>query len=831
MGLSKTAVADKRVETTEIIGSQGEEVVMGLSQNQNAMMNIINLLTDMYSNPIEATVREVVSNAVDATVAAGSKKPVEVTTPTMLNPYFIVKDYGTGMSLHTVKTIYSQYGASTKEDDFTQIGAKGLGAKAPLAYCTEYMVETTKDGVTTTFSVGRKSHGNFTKIFSSKKTEKSDGTKISIPARMEDTEAFYNASKKYEEYAVDVPLKVDGELLDASDNFVYLFDMVLEEESGVTGRVWIEKENLHQLLWSDYLFGKHHYQNSTFNVMHSLSGWPYENPYSTYHYNSIKILVELKPGVVDYASSRDAITANDRAETLYKRVEKEFESLGKQIIYDHIVESFKEFSSKEMNVLVRRFVGGKVLRGISDGDTSWSYDGITIRLDDFVDSEGVNHLERYHNAFADLPKDAMAVLSLTKYSYYSHSEYRVYDDFEGNAFDSNLKVSSGRSVTNITDNNLVARNAVKSGEYSLSVAETIIANVSAELEYGYRNRSETKYLLITDVSEDNLPGVLRSRLTLSRNGYENSHVFLTDKKADEFDFSNFKDLFEVEVKTAKELVEWVKEVRPKAEKKSNNRGEKFRFYKVENPRTISNLRDYETSVLSLSEIMDDDAHIYFGSYWDVQNTIYGAVNSGVEMDVLYVPEDTKRSFLAADYEVVKGYENIIISKTFDYRANIVKELKGKHSYYGEFFDTALAEVPFEYLKDRYVRSTFSKGSEFLSLLEGVDEELLDAVKTSEAPYSETEEWESILGIRERVVAAIEIQDPVYIEKMSKVIEYFNVISGDWRTSREKFSTEEIMAAVMFDNWYVDHSKVFSDDAMKSVVKFVANKINGIWRGE
>jgi len=219
MALSKTS-ADRHTEVDSIIAPEfTKRVTMGIDPASLSL--IIGRLTDIYPNPILSSVREVVSNAIDATVLLpeGERRPVEIHTPSMFNATFTVTDYGVGMSVETVETIYSQYGGSTKRNDFTQLGAYGLGAKAPLAYCNEFTVSTTHEGITTDFIVGREEGGNFTKILSVEKTDKPSGTVISMPSRVDDVREFTNALKSYQEFISDVPLVIDGKLVEASTDY------------------------------------------------------------------------------------------------------------------------------------------------------------------------------------------------------------------------------------------------------------------------------------------------------------------------------------------------------------------------------------------------------------------------------------------------------------------------------------------------------------------------------------------------------------------------------------------------------------------------------------
>jgi len=72
------------------------------------------LSSKVYNDRIKAVVREYSTNAVDACIDA--KLPVKFTThlPTALEPFFSVRDYGTGMDRETMLSLFSTVGLSTK---------------------------------------------------------------------------------------------------------------------------------------------------------------------------------------------------------------------------------------------------------------------------------------------------------------------------------------------------------------------------------------------------------------------------------------------------------------------------------------------------------------------------------------------------------------------------------------------------------------------------------------------------------------------------------------------------------------------------------------------
>lgn len=109
---------------------------------------IVKYITDMYARPLDAALRETVSNALDAAYVAGKDADCVSVLLDKATGKFSVKDAGLGMDYDKLVNVYTQYGVSDKRDDGTSTGAFGLGAKSPLAYTNEFCVitKTKKDG-------------------------------------------------------------------------------------------------------------------------------------------------------------------------------------------------------------------------------------------------------------------------------------------------------------------------------------------------------------------------------------------------------------------------------------------------------------------------------------------------------------------------------------------------------------------------------------------------------------------------------------------------------------------------------------------------------------
>lgn len=106
------------------------------------------LSSGLYANKIRAVIRELSCNAVDSHVAAGKQDtPFDIHLPNQLEPWFSIRDYGTGLNHEQVTSIYTTYFESTKTNSNDFIGALGLGSKSPFSYTDNFTVTAVKDNV------------------------------------------------------------------------------------------------------------------------------------------------------------------------------------------------------------------------------------------------------------------------------------------------------------------------------------------------------------------------------------------------------------------------------------------------------------------------------------------------------------------------------------------------------------------------------------------------------------------------------------------------------------------------------------------------------------
>lgn len=509
--------------------NQCEQVTVGI--NQSAIAHIIERLTDLYPFPIQATVRETVSNAIDATKAAvrnGSKvKPIEVNTP---NPYhlkFVVKDFGTGMSPETVRTVFAQYGGTTKGADASQIGSFGLGAKAPLAYSDTFYIETTCSGVTTKATMSRNANGvDFQmETFASENT--CNGTTITIPVKdnMYEIEQFNQALNSYRYLSFDIPIVINGETYYGNDDYIELGSIVIEQSRGITGRVWVRHDALPALVKSAFLETK--FISWTFAYL--LSGFLYtspsvtnsrfELPKSGYGLDKEKyadVIIELKPKVVEFTSSRDHITNNQAAATLDALVQKSLQGHD-TFLADSVIKKFYQLKNDSARL--------EILRSMNP---QWNCDNIVfttvhgsqteVELSQFDDDNGHNILRdivRFNNpsVFATVTFDERNSI---------HLFMNVSNTASNALFSAVASLIPYNNVCDLTE-------AIRNRFVSPSKRYTLLDSTEAlKVSSSARNGVKTIYVVQNIKTEKDLSRVIRCRKTLTRMHSKFSFILASD---------------------------------------------------------------------------------------------------------------------------------------------------------------------------------------------------------------------------------------------------------------------------------------------------------------
>lgn len=97
---------------------------IGMSIDMDSANTLMQMLsTNLYSDPVGSTIREVTSNALDSHRRAGVDEPIIVT---LTDKLFSVEDFGLGLDNDDVENIISKYGKSTKRNSSVELGMFGL---------------------------------------------------------------------------------------------------------------------------------------------------------------------------------------------------------------------------------------------------------------------------------------------------------------------------------------------------------------------------------------------------------------------------------------------------------------------------------------------------------------------------------------------------------------------------------------------------------------------------------------------------------------------------------------------------------------------------------
>jgi hypothetical protein len=189
-------------------GNLGGETV-AMSVDAASMAHVMSILTDLYSDPVLAVIREYSTNAYDSHVEAGVNKPIDISLPNAMSPFFKVRDYGVGLSVEDIRNVYSKYGASTKRSTNEQVGMLGLGCKSALTYTQQFTVRSVKDGLLSHVAISRTEDGSgVMQVVATQPSNECNGVEISIPVNRND--AFNEKAREFFKYWEPGTVLIDG---------------------------------------------------------------------------------------------------------------------------------------------------------------------------------------------------------------------------------------------------------------------------------------------------------------------------------------------------------------------------------------------------------------------------------------------------------------------------------------------------------------------------------------------------------------------------------------------------------------------------------------------
>jgi hypothetical protein len=188
--------------------------------------HIMTVLSGLYADPIDAMVREYLTNMYDAYLALARVRGMTIeqlvkspdftapvlSLPTTMAPELVFQDFGIGMDMETVWNVYTSYGESTKSGSNDEVGGFGLGSKTAFCYNggATWTVEARKDGQSHLFmaAIGTDSVPRLDHVQSTP-TMAHTGVTIRIPIRRGDLDKVHQAARKYAPH-FPIALTVEG---------------------------------------------------------------------------------------------------------------------------------------------------------------------------------------------------------------------------------------------------------------------------------------------------------------------------------------------------------------------------------------------------------------------------------------------------------------------------------------------------------------------------------------------------------------------------------------------------------------------------------------------
>lgn len=275
------------------------------------------LIDGLYSRKEAAVVREIMSNAWDSHMAAGTPDvAIKVTCPTQMDPIFRVRDFGVSMPHDQVMDLYTRIFESTKEGTNDQLGQFGLGSKTPFAYTDSFTVTTWLNGEKRTYVafINDDDVPVINHVGTEPQGDEPQGVEISVPVRPADLHTFK---------------KEIAHMVMASDVLPILDGMSMPEDT------FVHEGDGYRVVRDNYSMG-------LFAVRQGCVVYPtptFSSPHVNYGYT---LIVDVPIGSVDVTANREAMSLND---TTRQTVQRRLNEVNHQI-EDYIEELNNSFPNR-----------------------------------------------------------------------------------------------------------------------------------------------------------------------------------------------------------------------------------------------------------------------------------------------------------------------------------------------------------------------------------------------------------------------------------------------------------------------------------------------------
>lgn len=254
---------------------------------------IVDMFADkVYSNKERAVIRELSCNAHDSHIIAGTQHiPFRVHLPTMLEPFFSVRDYGTGLSDDEVRNIFAGIGISTKRNNNNLIGCFGIGSLSPYSLADSFMVKSYYNGKLRTYTCYRDERRKpVVAMLSEQDTDERNGLEVSLTVN--------NRSSEFKTEAVNVFKFWQGTMPELNDQ-----EVVTECEIG---------KKSYDLIGDDFAV------SSTSGSMHAVMGnIAYKIPFELDEF-CCRGYINFNLGELEFDTARENLTMTPKVKSAIK---------------------------------------------------------------------------------------------------------------------------------------------------------------------------------------------------------------------------------------------------------------------------------------------------------------------------------------------------------------------------------------------------------------------------------------------------------------------------------------------------------------------------------
>lgn len=223
-----------------VSGGATASAPFGISAQDTA--HIMGILREgLYSDRILAVLREYSANAWDAHQETGQgDRPIEVHLPRDEDDacYVSIRDYGPGLSVEDVFTVFNQYGRSSKRGSNLAVGQLGIGSKSAFCYADAFTIISIHGGHRRVFvaAIDSSNLGRIDLLHEAPTTD-STGVEIRVAVQPADIKEFeHKAINLFQHFRVQPIINVPLPPRPGSDNKLEHGHLWA---AGVNGRCWL----------------------------------------------------------------------------------------------------------------------------------------------------------------------------------------------------------------------------------------------------------------------------------------------------------------------------------------------------------------------------------------------------------------------------------------------------------------------------------------------------------------------------------------------------------------------------------------------------------------